>query len=91
MKEFFKKHQDHVLRYWERKRMWTPYDMECKDPEQLEYGDVECNYGYMVEVYDIGNDWLIGFSETREATYVEYHKLSDIELAYSDSDQEDEH
>ena len=90
MKEFFETHKHHVLRYWERKRMWTPYDIECKDPDQLEYGDVECAHGYMVELYDIGNDWLIGFSEDREAGYVEYHKLSDIEFAYSDSDQEDE-
>ena len=90
MKEFFEAHKNHVLRYWERKRMWTPYDIECKDPYQTDYGDIECSYGYIVELYDIGNDWLIGISGDQDASYVEYYKLSDIAFAYSDSDQEDE-
>ena len=88
MKEFFEKHKNDVFRYWERKRMWTPYDMECKDPYQLEYGDNECLYGYIVEVVDLGADWLIGFSENQEGSYIEYYKLNDIAIAYSDSDQE---
>lgn len=89
MKEFFEKHKNTVFRYWERKRMWTPYDMEYKDPYQVEYGDVECSYGYIVEVIDLGYDWLIGLSDSLDARYIEYHKLDDIELAYSCSDQEE--
>lgn len=90
MKDFIEKHKNTVFRYWERKRMWTPYDMECKDPYQLEYGDEECSYGYLVEVADLGTDWLVGISESQEASYVEYYRLSDIALAYSASDQEEE-
>jgi hypothetical protein len=89
LKEFFEKHKNTVFRYWERKRMWTPYDMEAKDPYQLEYGDEECNYGYIVEVINLGFDWLLGLSESPEGSYVEYFKLNDIALAYSDSDQEE--
>lgn len=90
MREFFEKHKNTVFRYWQRKRMWTPYDQECKDPYQLEFGDDECSYGYIVEVIDLGYDWLIGISSELDAGYIEYYKLNDIELAYCDSDQEDE-
>lgn len=88
MKEFFEKHKNDLLRYWERKRMWTPYDMECKDPNLLEYVTEECSFGYLVEIYDLGNDWLVGFAESKEAKYVEYFKFNDIFIAYSDTDQE---
>lgn len=90
MKEFFEKNKNTVFRYWQRKRMWTPYDMECKDPCQLEYGDEECSYGYIVEVVDLGYDWLIGISADLEADYIEYYQLKDIVLACSDRDQEEE-
>ena len=90
MKEFFEKHKNTVFRYLQRKRMWTPYDMECKDPYQLEYGDDECSYGYIVEVVDLGYDWLVGISSDLDADYIEYYNLNDIVLAYSDSDQETE-
>ena len=87
MKEFFEKHKNDIFRYWIRKRMWTPYEVELKDPYQAEYGDEECSHGYIVEIVDLGYDWLIGISESLDATYVEYFKLSDIELAFSDTDQ----
>lgn len=89
MYEFFEKHRNTVFRYWERKRLWTPYDQEQKDPDQLEYGDVECSFGYIVEVVNLGYDWLVGISETLECGYIEYYKLNDIELAVSDYDQEE--
>jgi hypothetical protein len=90
MKDFIEKHRNTVFRYWERKRMWTPYDIESKDPHQLEYGDEECNFGYIVDAIDLGFDWLLGFSDSRDASYIEYFKLNDIALAYSASDQEEE-
>ena len=88
MKDFIKRNKNTVFRYWERRTMWTPYEMELKDPDQLEYGDVECNHGYIVAAIDLGYDWLLGFSDDLSADYIEYHKLSNIELAYSDTDQE---
>ena len=87
MKRFIKKYKNVLFRYWLRKRMWTPYDIERKDPCQGEYGDEECSYGYIVEVVDLGYDWLIGISPDLAADYIEYFKLNDIELAYSSSDQ----
>jgi hypothetical protein len=90
MKNFIKKHKNKVFRYWERKRMWTPYDMEQKDPYQLEYGEEECSYGFIVEAVDLGCDWLLGISGDLEADYLEYYLLSDIHLALSETDQEKE-
>lgn len=90
MKDFFEKHKNTLFRYWHRKRMWTPYDIEAKYKYQLEYGDTECNYGYIVEVADLGYDWLIGISDSLEANYIEYFKFNDIELAYNNNDQEAE-
>jgi hypothetical protein len=89
MQEFIKKHKNTVFRYWERKRMWTPYDIEIKDPYQQEYGEVECFYGYIVEAVDLGYDWLVGFSENPEGDYIQYYMLKDIAFAYSDIDQEE--
>ena len=89
MKKFIKKHKNVVFRYWLRKRMWTPYDFENKDPYQLEYGEEECSFGYFVDVVNLGYDWLIGISESKEADYIEYFKLNDIEFAYSNTDQDD--
>lgn len=88
MQEFFEKHKNTIFRYWQRKRMWTPYDMEAKDPYQLEYGEDECSYGYIVEVVELGYDWLIGISSDLGADYIEYYNLNDVVLAYSESDQE---
>jgi hypothetical protein len=88
MREFIEKHKNTVFRYWQRRRMWTPYEMESKDPYQQEYGDEECCLGYIVEIVDLGFDWLLGFSESQEASYIEYFKLNDIMLAYSGTDQE---
>ena len=63
MREFFEKNRNTLFRYWHRKRMWTPYDMEVKDPYQMDYLDDECSYGYIVEVVDLGYDWLIGVAD----------------------------
>lgn len=89
MKKFIKKHKNTLFRYWERKRMWTPYDIECKDPDQVEYGDEECFYGYFVDLVDLGYDWLIGISDDLEADYISYYKLNDLEFAYCASDQQE--
>ena len=65
-------------------------DVEVKSKDQLEYGDEECSYGYIVEVVNLGYDWLIGISSDLESNYIEYYKFNDIELAYCASDQEEE-
>ena len=88
MKDFVEKNKDTVFRYWLRKRMWTPYEMELKDKYQSDLEDEEAEYGYLVEAVDLGHDWLIGVSEDKNADYISYYRLSEIDLAISNNDQE---
>jgi hypothetical protein len=88
MKDFVEKNTDIVFRYWLRKRMWTPYEMELKDKYQSDLEDEEASYGYLVEAINLGHDWLIGISEDKIADYISYYRLSEIDLAISKKDQE---
>ena len=88
MKNFVEKNKDTIFRYWLRKRMWTPYEMELKDPCQADTEMEECSYGYLVEAVDLGHDWLIGISEDKKFDYISYYRLSELDLAISDTDQD---
>jgi hypothetical protein len=90
MKDFIERNKNKVFRYWHRKRMWTPYEMELKDPCQSDLEFEECSYGYLIEAVNLGYDWLIGISEDVNNTdYVQYYRLNELDLALSKSDQED--
>ena len=87
--EFINQNKNKLFRYWLRKTMWTPYEMELKDPNQSDLVNEECSYGYFVNCVDLGYDWLVGISEDNpNGKYVSYHKLSELDFAYSVSDQE---
>lgn len=88
MKDFVEKNKDTVFRYWLRKRMWTPYEMELKDKYQSGLEDDEAEYGYLFEAVNLGYDWLIGISEDKKFNYISYYRLSELELAISINDQE---
>ena len=94
MKEFINKNKGVVFRYWIRKRMWTPYELDQKDPLQSDVVDEECSYGYLIEAINLGYDWLIGISDYSEnfdfdnIDYITYYKLSEIDLAYNKNDQD---
>lgn len=89
MKEFIKQHENDQFRYWIRKRVWTPYEQELKDPNQSDLVDEECDFGYIVEGVDLGSgDWLIGISYDRTNDHISYYKLSEIDFALCACDQE---
>ena len=88
MKNFVKKNKNTVFRYWLRKRMWTPYEMELKDRYQSDLEEEEASYGYLVEAIDLGHDWLIGISEDKKFDYISYYRLSEVDLAISNTDQD---
>ena len=88
MKDFVEKNKDTVFRYWLRKRMWTPYEMELKDKYQSDLEDEEAEYGYLAEAVDLGHDWLIGISKDKKFDYISYYRLSELDLAVSLTDQE---
>lgn len=87
--DFVNNNKNKIFRYWLRKTMWTPYEMELKDPDQSGLVDEECSYGYFVDCVDLGYDWLVGISEDNpNGEYVSYHKLSELDFAYSELDQD---
>ena len=83
-------HKDVSFRYWVHKIMFTPYEQEEKFEDQCCTESDTCEYGYIVEYTVLpDNDVLIGFSEVKNSGYVSYHKLSTIELAHSNKDNEE--
>lgn len=83
-------HKDTCFRYWVHKIMFTPYEEDLKDELQSCLECDECNYGYIIE-YTIlpDNDILIGFSESKEGDYISYYKLSVIDIAISNTDNDE--
>ncbi len=70
-----------VLRYW--------------SPEQLEPDSdfPECSFIFISQIIDFGNDFYIGYQvadsryETGKYPYIDYDMLSNMTLAYCESDQ----
>ena len=90
-KEWLEVHKDDCFRYWVHKIMFTPYEVEEKFEDQSCFEDDICSYGYIVEhVILPDNDILLGLREDKEYGYTTYKKLSEIDLALSESDNEDE-
>ena len=84
-------HKDDSFRYWVHKIMFTPYEIEQKFEEQSCLEDDTCSFGYIVDhVVLPNNDIMIGLSESKNGDYINYYKLSNIDLALSKSDNEEE-
>lgn len=71
-----------VLRYWTSEQLLPDAELP------------ECNFGYITQIIDKGNDCMVGFQvpdyryESGKFPYVDYFMLSDLALAYAESDQE---
>ena len=89
--EFIAENRGKVFRYWEYKKPGISYDFgygEQKGP----YVNEECYYAYIVSCVQLPDgDILLGFDEDPKAEnrYIEYRKLSEIELAFASRDQDD--
>lgn len=82
VKEWLNAYKGQRFRYWVYKKAHASDDdspFECE----------ECIYGIIVEAIDLGNDWLLGFSGSGDGSYIEYYRLSEIYIAFSDVDQEE--
>ena len=80
-----------IYRYWVYKKMFTPYEQDKCFSDESVYEDDECVFAYIREAIDLGSgNWLIGlqpiYDDDTDFQTLEYHKLSDIELAYFPSD-----
>lgn len=88
---------DRIYRYWVYKRMFTPEEQATKWEDQSIYEQDECEYGRIVEAVELPDgDILLGFIDPYESEsstaygYINYHKLSEIALAYSPRDAEED-
>lgn len=80
-----------IFRMWEYKRMFTPYEQEEKFSDESLYVNIECEFVYIKDVITLPDgDLLLAVSPIDLSEYVEYHKLSNISLAKTDKDMEEE-
>lgn len=76
---------DRLYRYWVIKKMFTPLEQEEKWTDQSIYEDEQCSEGYIREAVELPDgDILLGFEPPDMAgQYIDYYKLSEINLAWS--------
>jgi hypothetical protein len=97
--EWLKDYEHKVFRMWKYKKMFTPYEMEQKFVDESVYESDACEYIIITKIIPISNDdYLLGYILADGYNYSEiieksendklewYAKLSNIELAYSESD-----
>lgn len=82
-------HKGEWFRYWIYKKVFTPYEREHCCEYDSQYERDEASYGRIVEVVDLTGDYLVGISEDDRESYISYYKLSEIDLAWVASDQEE--
>lgn len=82
---------DRIFRYLVYKKLFTPYEQEKKYSDESQFEDTHFRFAFIEEAVKIGpGEWLIGFREIIDGEIcdnVDYHKLSDIQLSFYDSDQ----
>ena len=83
---------DTIFRLWEYKRMFTPYEQEQKFIDESPYVDDKCNHIRVLDVITLpdGDLLLVTTGAYDDGTYISYYKLSEISLAKSDKDMEEE-
>lgn len=84
--------KDKVFRMWVYKRMFTPYEQQEAFSDQSEFVNEEVFFIKLREAVTLPNgDILIEytFADGSDSTYMEYAKLSEIKLAYSERDNND--
>lgn len=83
---------DTIFRLWEYKRMFTPYEQEQKFSDESLYVNDECDHIRILDVITLPDgDLLLATTDAYDdGTYISYYKLSEISLAKSDKDMEEE-
>lgn len=83
-----------IFRLWEYKRMFTPYEQDQKFSDESVYVNDECDYVRILDVITLPDGDLLlattyAYSES-ESSYISYYKLSEISLAKSKRDMEED-
>lgn len=82
---------DTIFRIWERKTVFTPYEQEQQFVDQSLFVDSLCTCVHIKDVIELPDgDLLLATYQDNIEGYISYYKLSQIALAKSDKDMEDE-
>lgn len=90
MDRFLEEYKGKVLRFWRYKRPGVKYDY-CGEEASGPYIDKTCDYGVLQDMYTLpDNDVMVCIENdlSNGDKYREFYKLSEIDLSYSDSDQD---
>jgi len=96
LETFLLDNEDRIYRYWVKKQIFTPREMENKYIDQPVYIDDNATSALIVEVIPLPNgNILIGFQDlydesslSQEHPYISYHQLNEIQLDYWECDRE---
>ena len=89
--DFLKKYDGQMLRYWRYKRPGLSYDGFGDGDKDTPLVSERADFGRIVEAYALPDgDVMLGFSESEDNRYIEYQKLSELDIAWSNIDQENE-
>lgn len=80
-----------IFRLWQLKRMFTPFEQDAKDEYQSIYEEEVCKKVHILDAIDLPDgDVLLAVHDIEQChNYIEYYKLSNVDLARSDLDKED--
>lgn len=80
-----------IFRLWQLKRMFTPFEQDIKDEYQSIYEEEVCKKVIILDAIDLPDgDVLLAVHDIEQChNYIEYYKLSNVDLARSNLDKED--
>lgn len=80
-----------IFRLWQLKRIFTPFEQDVKDEYQSIYEEEVCKKVHILDAIDLPDgDVLLAIHDIElDDNYIQYYKLSNIDLARSDIDKED--
>lgn len=79
-----------IFRLWQLKRIFTPFEQDIKDEYQSIYEEDICKKVHILDAIDLPDgDVLLAVHDIElDDNYIQYYKLSSIDLAKSDIDKE---
>ena len=89
---FIEEYSGKILRYWKYKKPGIVYDYGDGE-EPGPYECETCSYGRLVRAYELPDgDLLLCFEDKgiNDGVYQEFFKLSEVNIAYTDYDQEED-
>lgn len=93
--KYIKSEPDKIWRFLIYRRMFTPYEQECKFMDDGEFIDDSFNIAKIKEIFSVGSDFIIVFDMVDSDSFEPYgcqeiYKLSEIRLSSYECDIEED-